>query len=378
MSYASLDENTVRGPMAPPVRIVFGADYRASNSYQSLLYEAAGPSVSASPGSPADALEAMRSSPGPMVYHLHWEDHPTKLPDDAEAAQAAQDLIDGLEAFQEAGGGIIWTRHNLRPHTGGRHALHARLTEALHDIAHVIHVHSWPAVEAVLAEERLDIRKTVVIPHGNYAGRYKDWAAVQARSALDLHERAHVFLLYGRLAQYKGIAEACEAFASLSTPDARLVLAGVDVDGAKEAACKDPRIQLHGGFAADEDVGKFLAAADTVLLPYQSSLTSGTAILAQSFSRGVLGSDTPGIRDVVRHGQTGRVCDLSGVDQIRTALGMALSEGREVWAGYGHAAAELSRSRSWDGLGPHWARLFHHVARQVTPGSAEFSWIDRT
>ena len=359
------------------IRVMYGADYRTANPYQDMLYTAIGPVVRAEPASPEEALSRLDAASGRVVYHLHWEDHPTKQSDPSLAAEEVQRLLDGLDALSAAGIRILWTRHNLRPHSGDLHGLHAKMTPHLHKIADLIHVHSWQAVAAILAEERLEVAKTVVIPHCSYVGHYAEWPASDARAALGVPEEAHVFLLYGRLEEYKRVAETCEAFSEIDVPAARLVLAGVDVAGVRGVVGEDPRIILHDQFVKEDEVGKFFAAADTVLLPYRSSLTSGTAILAQGFARGVLGSDTPGIRDAVTDGHTGRVFPIAGRADIQTAMQTALAEGRDTWASYGRAGAATMRARDWEGLAAHWRRVFCELAGMPRSGDARGGWLDR-
>lgn len=344
------------------VRVRYGVDYRAANPYQHLLYRAAGPTISARPASVEAALTELSDQPGPMIYHLHWEDHALKVANSADAQRNVQALIDGLEALTGAGAKVVWTRHNLRPHDREHANLHAELTPHLTKIAAVVHVHSWPALEVLAKRDVTDPGKTVVIAHGNYVSHYADWPAPVARRGFGLTDANHVFLLFGRLGGYKQAGLAALAFASIANASARLIIAGVPDDPALESLPNDDRIQLLHGFVPDAEVGKFFAVADTVLLPYADSLTSGQAILAAGFSRGILGSDVAGIRDIVCPGVSGILVDPGDGTALAGAIAQALADGREVWHARGQAAGVTAAVRSWDGPGRQWRDLFQGLA----------------
>jgi glycosyltransferase involved in cell wall biosynthesis len=113
----------------------------------------------------------------------------------------------------------------------------------------------------------------------------------QARAELGLPEHATVFVLFGRIAPYKGVTELVEAVDRLarSRPgEIALVLAGdpvpgVGVDELYDKVAAHPAI--HGAFRKipDPQVQVFLRAADAMALPYRRSLNSGALNLALTF-----------------------------------------------------------------------------------------------
>ncbi|MGR3344777.1 MAG: glycosyltransferase family 4 protein [Paracoccaceae bacterium] len=348
-----------------PVRLRYGVDYTAANPYQALLYHAIGPGFDAR-AAPVDvALAELTAEPGPMIYHLHWEDHPLKAGDVSTAAHNLQKLLDGLDALAAAGGQIVWTRHNLRPHDAGHLDLYAEMLPHLSELVSVIHVHSWEAIDALAAHEAVDLGKIVVIGHGNYIGHYDGWAAPAARASFGFDADDHVFLLFGRLGGYRQAAQAAKVFATTSAPNARLIIAGKAASDDLQTLPDDDRIIFGGNFVPDKEVGRYFAAADTVLLPYVDSLTSGTGMLAAGFSRGILGTDVAGLRDLVRDRETGL---LYAHGDLASALEMTLKEGRTEWLNRGKAAGRKAALRDWKIFGRQWRDLLMGLALQMRPG----------
>lgn len=346
------------------VALRFGPDYRNANAYQTLLYRSVMGLVDARPATPQDAARELGGAPGQMIYHLHWEEHDMKGVPPEAARQAAQSLLDGLDRFAGAGGRIVWTRHNARPHDAHCADTHAELVAALTERADVIHCHSWEAFDHLAQTGPVDPAKTAVIAHGNYAGYYPCWPRQKARESFGFAAQDHVFLLFGRLAGYKQLPQTVAHF--LQRPDAhiRLLIAGTDPDGVLPTLPADPRLSLHGGFVSDADLGRYFAAADTALLPYAASLSSGLAVMAAGFGLGILGSDTPGLRDIVRPGRTGLLFDTDTPQGLTTALDRAVELGQAQWRQFGQAAAQVAARRDWTGIGRLWAGLFCSLAHE--------------
>lgn len=338
--------------------IMFGADYSQANSYQKLLYAHAGQSVQARPGTVEDAIHYSRTK-GPISYHLHWEEHCLKISADPE--HDAQDFLGQLEEFKGLGGRLIWTRHNQRTHDARIAELHGQMIPHLSAIADVIHLHSWDAAEALGGE--FFPEKSVVIAHGNYVGQHPYYAAPDARERLSLPQDAHVFLMFGRLGVYKSVPEIIAAFIDLPKT-AHLVIAGVVADPEIAPLCDHPRIHLHPTFVPEEQVGLYFAACDTVVLPYRNSLTSGTGVLAAGFSKGVLGSDTAGLRDLFDH----RNGLLFKKGEHKAALQAAFDQGRAHWKTKGELAKRRVSVRDWRSIGLQWQDVFLRMSQKRPPG----------
>lgn len=293
--------------------LLFFPDYRAANPYQRLLYEHAGGWLRPRPGGVDEAVEALRrKGPGErVVFHLHWEDAAYRQEaDEAAAWRAAQVFLDGLEAFVDGGGRLLWTLHNAQPHDARHLPVHRALALRLADLADVVHVHSH--VAAAFAVERLGAEpgRVAVVPHGNYLPlhRPRGGPAGAARAALGLPEDGRILLLFGRLGPYKGAAELLEAFAAAAAPDLHLLVAGRQVEPLGPQLARLPeevraRVAVRDGFVPEGEVEALFHAADAAVLPYRAILTSGAALLALSLRRPVVAPAFEGLAELLTDGR---------------------------------------------------------------------------
>jgi beta-1,4-mannosyltransferase len=295
-----------------PLRVLFLPDFSASNPYQERLADALGRlgvSVSmhrAPRRDPVPIVRAWLSHGRPPIVHLHWthnylgmssesgggagETGPTRL---AKARFTLQ-----LRFLRAIGVRFVWTVHNMGHHEGSfgasaETAAHRALVRA----ARAVICHCEAARDAVVDTYGLEQRDRLrlhVIPHGNYVGAYGEPVERgEARRGLGLPEDATVLLFIGAVRAYKGIAELLVAFGQLPDPQARLVIAGkphttelaMDLVAAASA---DPRIVLQLAFVPHTEVAALLGAADAVVTPFRSVLTSGSVILAMSYGRAIV------------------------------------------------------------------------------------------
>ena len=342
-----------------PVNLLFYPDYRDANPYQSLLYGALGPAITAQPVPDfarffADTGGSRRGG----ILHLHWENAAIQ-----QDGMSPEGFLDALSAFRGGGGRIVWTMHNLLPHDPRTRATAEQIRTGLMTLADIIHLHSLPALAAAMDHHALPLEKVRIIAHGNYDGAYPVIRREDARAALNLTDAGTVLLLPGQIRAYKGAGDLVSAFLQVAGPQDRLILAGHRMaDVADLVLPDDPRIMAQFGFASATDLARAFAAADIVVLPYVDSLTSGSAILAQTLGRGVLGTDTPGLRDAVAMPGAGTLFDARGPDALASALRHALEEGPEVWRKRGETAAQAARARNWAVLGAAWRSVFRDLA----------------
>lgn len=343
-----------------PVAVTFFPDYRPTNPYQTLLYESLAPEFRVDPGTIRDALARQQEAPQrPHIFHLHWE-HAVFM--GAGDPKVVEEFLDDVDRFRAAGGKVIWTIHNLSPHDGDKTKANDDLQSGLSKLADILHLHSLPAL--AVASEELDLpgRNVRIIAHQNYEGAYPVFPRSVARADLGLSSANVIVLCPGRIAPYKQPLELVEAFLNVSSSDDRLIFAGETARNFDFELPSDKRLVHMDGFATPEDVGRLHAAADFVALPYRASLTSGSAILAATLGRAVIGPDTPGLQDVVaphRSGLVYRKGDLAGV------LRSALQEDAKTWEERGNAAAMLAKARNQTTIAAAWRDTMHSLVRSV-------------
>lgn len=342
-----------------PIKVRFFPDYREFNPYQGLLYKSLGPTLIASPLTDFNALVGETGSEsGAKILHLHWETAAI-----SNGGFSPEAFLDTLSEFCNGGGRIIWTMHNLLPHTAKERAVAKQIRGGLLTLVDIVHLHSLPALAAAMQHHDLPVAKVRIIPHGNYDGIYPVILRDKARAALGLDTARTVVLLPGQIRAYKAPIALIDAFLETADPDDRLIIAGHRVsDVADLSLPDDPRVVAKFSFLTHEELAEVYAAADIVALPYTDSLTSGSAVLAQTLGRGVLGSDTAGLRDVVTPPATGVLYDPKAPGGLAETLRTALTEGPTPWMARGRAASEAARARDWAMIGPTWRALFAEVS----------------
>lgn len=230
------------------------------------------------------------------IWHIHWPELVINTPSYLMASLRARAFLSLLEVARKKGIKIVWTVHNLRSHE----RFHPKLEERFWE--HFLNMIDAHISLTVKGQEELfktypQLRHVpgFVIPHGHYRDVYpNEISREQARALLGIPEDSKVILFIGQIRKYKNIPSLIKAFAELPEKNARLVIAGKPVD--KELASHllkltkhDNRIIIHPRFIPPEEVQVYLNSADLVVLPYSDILNSGSALLALSFDRPVLG-----------------------------------------------------------------------------------------
>ena len=267
------------------------------NPFQALLYAACWEQGIAPVPVPdlgsLDELRELLQLTDHVVLHLHWTGPLTAgARDEDEARRRTQDLLQRLEHHRDAGGRIVWTVHNARPHDCPHPDVDLSLRRELVRLADVVHVLS----EATMSATRrvgyeLPPERIVSIPHPNYVTAYPRFSDHQAaRADAGLHPTAHVIGAIGAIRPYKRIPALLDAFEPLlhdrgpSRP--QLLVAG---DGA-DHALRD-RVDRHPGaigiFEPLEPTRlvDLVRACDVIALPYRDVLNSGALMLALSCGR---------------------------------------------------------------------------------------------
>ena len=172
------------------------------------------------------------------------------------------------------------------------------------------------------------------------------------------------FLFFGRVAEYKGIAELLDAFRDLpSGTPARLTVAGsCDDPGLRARLASAAGVRLRLEHVPESEVSHMLASADVIVLPFRRVTTSGSAELALAHGRPLLIPDLPALADlpedaVIRYdgsvaALTAAMADLAHAADGRLAVMSA-------------AAIAYSAQASWDEI----ARATMAAMKSISAGS---------
>lgn len=288
-----------------PTEVIFFPDWRQGNPYQDLLAKSLsthGCNVSFSnyPNQHLPLLWAKLKNPKARIFHLHWI-HPYTnhiIHSNNGLKRVVKLLLTALDMLivRAAGVKIIWTVHNLTSHecANKKREIAARRILALTASKLIFHSKSAQIIVCKLLE--LDLtNKSKVIPHGNYENvyPYNLSRTEELRHALGIKNDQTIILFLGAVRQYKGAQTLVECFTRTKSDHLRLIVAGKPFDEKTrndiiQAAKNDPRISLLLGFVNEDDISPLFTLANVVAIPFENTLTSGSALLALTQGKAII------------------------------------------------------------------------------------------
>ena len=271
------------------------ADHYRNNPYGSLLCEALerlGHRVRFELDLSTDFLHDNRSNID--VLHLNWPQYVYYDDDRDVMERRMRDLVASMELARKLGYKIVWTAHNLYPHNRTHRAIDHEFRLQICRLATALIVHCDVAAAAV--QQHFGRQHNLfVIPHGHFIGVHKsDVSREEARRTLGIPANDFVYGFFGNLLPYKGVERLIDCFRQLEAADAWLLIAGGGRHEYLETIDRHvgelARVLLRTTFpkAPNEDLLLVLQAADVIVLPFVSTMTSGTLILALSWSKPVI------------------------------------------------------------------------------------------
>jgi glycosyltransferase involved in cell wall biosynthesis len=161
------------------------------------------------------------------------------------------------------------------------------------------------------------------------------------------------FLYVGRLKRYKGLETALEAVALArhDIPDLQLLIAGSGDDRHRLEALAERlglgRSVTFLGFISEEEKRDLLRRSWAVVFPSPKEGWGITNVEAAACGTPAVASDSPGLRESVRHGQTGILVPHGNPEALSDAL-RRLSGDPSLVTRLGTAARQFGTSLSWE------------------------------
>lgn len=137
----------------------------------------------------------------------------------------------------------------------------------------------------------------------------------QAREELKKPQDAKLLLFFGFVRKYKGLKYLLQAMQDVKKKldDVELMIVG-SFDQDKEEYLRmisvgklEQCVQIVDQYMPDNEVEKYFAGCDLVVLPYESATQSGIVQIAYGFEKPVIATEVGGLPDVVIDGATGYV-----------------------------------------------------------------------
>ncbi len=348
------------------MKVVIAPSVGESNPYQKLLVTSlteAGVTVSVPQGF-FSLWKAVLERPD--VVHLQWQHSYFR------SKRLLAGMLRTLLFFAQwltlrlMGVRFVWTVHNIVNHEKyhvwwelGACRLLARLVETLI-------VHGQAAIPPVAEAYRISPDKIKVVPHGHYINWYPPAPnQAEARQQLGLSAKSRIFLYFGQVRSYKGLARLLTEFASLKEENVQLILAGKPKPASLgetllAQAASDKRVVTEFRFIEDERLTAYLSACDLVVLPYRDSLTSGGAVLAASCNRPVLVPNLGCMKELPP--ETAILYDPEQPDGLQLALEQAL---RAPLDKMGQAARAYIEQFPWSLVGTGTAAIYRAARSQA-------------
>jgi glycosyltransferase involved in cell wall biosynthesis len=159
-------------------------------------------------------------------------------------------------------------------------------------------------VAARLREQQLvDARRLIVLPHPPFT--FGDMPPPRT------HTGPLRLLFFGRLLAYKGLDLLADAVAQLRTNSAwELRVVGNGPEGPELARLRTlPGVAVENRWVPEDEIGKLIAWADVVLLPYRESSQSGVGPAAIGAGRLVIGTKVGGLIEQLQNEPLATLCE---------------------------------------------------------------------
>lgn len=207
---------------------------------------------------------------------------------------------------------------------------------------------------------------TALVPTGLDLSRFgpqNDGAAVRRKHGL---EGKKVVLFVGRLTAHKGIQTIIEASA-LTGPEVRYVLVGPgEFPAGWSRRMRELRVEgkfVLAGKVAENELPAYYDACDLLVLPSLSRLEAFGLVIVEAMASGrpVVASDLPGVREVVKDGKTGLLCEPFNSADLAAKIGALAGSGKAA-VEMGAAGRKLAGERySWEAIGAKIEKVYKDV-----------------
>lgn len=286
-------------------KVLIIPDWRINNPYLNLL-TASIPNTEFDfchfPNEIFSLNKAASKYPDIHVIHLHWINDliaPTIwASSDAKKLFRRILLAIDLLLVRLRGKRVIWTIHNYVSHETKDAPSELRARSVLARFASHNIVHSPSALKRLrlgYGPKGLEDEHVSIIRHGNYEGCYP--INMNSINILNQHfgirDTEIVLLFFGAIRPYKGIERLLSSLSKCLRKDIKLIIAGnpssVEYrENLQQIAATDTRVVCEFKFISDAEVSAYYFLSDVVVIPFERTLTSGSAVLAMTMGKALI------------------------------------------------------------------------------------------
>ena len=228
------------------------------------------------------------------ILHYHWLEI-----NDLQSLGGLIWKIFWVSLYKLLNGRIIWTIHNQFPHNNKYIFLNRTVRKYIAHIADKLQVHCKSAVNIMMPVLNVNESKFFIIDHPIFPVEIieKDKSSAllnQKYFPNKIKSEDILFLMFGEIAEYKGIKKVVEIFNSLEEKK-KLLIAGIVKKGHMKnykeilSSIKNQnQILICNKRIPDEDAMLFLNSCDYALFNFKEVLTSGSVFLALSYKKNII------------------------------------------------------------------------------------------
>jgi glycosyltransferase involved in cell wall biosynthesis len=176
-------------------------------------------------------------------------------------------------------------------------------------------------------------------------------------------------LYLGRIKKYKSVQHLISAFARVvkQLPNAKLMVVGAG-DYLPELEKQARELQLgesieFPGFVSVANKVERMRKAHVAVLPSLKEGWGLTNIEANSVGTTVIAANVPGLKDSVRHNQTGLLYEYGNIDQLTESV-LSILTNNELRERLEQGALEWAESFNWDSAARKFNDLIHEVVKR--------------
>ncbi|NOK61270.1 MAG: Glycosyltransferase involved in cell wall bisynthesis [Chloroflexi bacterium AL-W] len=318
---------------------------------------------------PRHAIPELLLGRGKRILHLHFFDELTQHLRQWQTILRSCGFLAILLLLRLRGVHVLWTAHNIQPHEL-HHPFWGFLVYRLvirWSTSVIAHSH---AAKDMLEARYGPLNHCTIIPHGSYVNMYgplRDQSA--SRTQLNLPNAQPVFLNFGTLRPYKNLEMLIDAFAKLPvTARGTLLIIGAAKDQDYASALQErthtvQNVIVRNQFIPDDELPQYLAAADAIVLPYRTMLTSGILWWAMSYARPVVAPAFGPVTELIHEGHEGFLFTPGNTDSLRAALARLLSN--PDLSSMGAASLKVAQQFAWPQIAAQTTQLYQDIVRET-------------
>ena len=190
---------------------------------------------------------------------------------------------------------IVWTLHNIYPHSTPVEAWHKYIRLFFYRQTKWVRVFSDDTIDRFMSFYGTKDNRFITVPEGSYKSVYPApliETGERSEAGDNTPQGGFRLLHIGRLYPYKGLEQLISAFKEWPG-NHTLTLAGKPLNDTyaftiQELIGADSRISFHPGFVPEAELPTYFANADIAVLPFVNVENSGSVILAMGYSKPVL------------------------------------------------------------------------------------------